>query len=162
MPLPIPARLELCQVRQALSVACFHITVAVNDFLPPKSLFFINATSTVRGKDGKQLTAVEEQVQRWQEHFGEILSTPAQEHEHEVNTTEHPLVINDPPKHTEIVQAIQQLKKKAAGPDGIPPEVFMASPNIMATLLEPTTWELEHFPDEWKNGYINKLPKRET
>ena len=59
---------------------------------------FINATSAVRGKDGKQLTAVEEQVQRWQEHFGKILSSPAQEHEHEVNTTEHPLVTNEPPK----------------------------------------------------------------
>jgi len=70
---------------------------------------FINATSAVRGKDGKQLTAVEEQVQRWQDHFGEILSTSAQEHEHEVNTTEHPLVINEktPPKHTEIVKAIK-------------------------------------------------------
>jgi len=60
---------------------------------------FINATSTARGKDGKQITAVEEeeQVQRWQEHFGEILSSPAQEHEHEVNTIEHSLVINEPP-----------------------------------------------------------------
>ena len=69
----------------------------------------------------------------------------------------------NPPKHTEIVKAIKQLKKKAAGPDGIPPEVFMASPNMTATLLEPlikTIWELEHFPDEWKNGYIIKLPNK--
>jgi len=63
---------------------------------------FINATSTVTGKDVKQLTAVEEQVQIWQEHFGEILSTPAQEHKHEVNTTKHPLVINEnPPPSTQ-------------------------------------------------------------
>jgi hypothetical protein len=47
-------------------------------------------------------------------------------------------VINEnPPKHTEIVKAIQQLKKKAAGPDGIPPEIFMACPSTMTTLLEP-------------------------
>jgi len=47
-------------------------------------------------------------------------------------------VINEnPPKHTEIVKAIQQLKKKAAGPDGIPPEIFMSCPNMMAALLEP-------------------------
>jgi len=38
----------------------------------------------------------------------------------------------------------------------------MASPNMMATLLETlikTTWKPEHFADEWKNGYIIKLPK---
>jgi len=103
-------------------------------------------------------------VQRWQEHFGEILSAPAQEREHDLNTTQHPTVINEnPPKYTEIVKAIKQLKKKAAGPDVIPPEIFMACPNTMATLLEPlikTTWELERFPDDWKNGYIIKLPKK--
>jgi len=127
-----------------------------------------NAVSQVRGKDGKQVTTVEEQVQRWQEHFGEILSAPAHELEHDINITEHPLAIKEtplPPKDTGIVRAIKQLKKKAAGPDGIPPEVFMACPNMMATLLEPLikiTWELEHFPDEWNNGYIIKLPKRTT
>jgi hypothetical protein len=36
---------------------------------------------------------------------------------------------------------------------------------LLRTLLEPLikiAWELEHFPDEWKNGYIIKLPKRVT
>ena len=74
------------------------------------------------------------------------------------------IVINEnPPKHTEIVKAIKQRKKKAAGPDGIPPDIFMACPNMMATFLEPlikTTWELERFPDDWKNGYFIKLPKK--
>jgi len=73
------------------------------------------------------------------------------------------MINENPPKHTEIFKAIKQLKKKAADPDGIPPEVFMARPNTLETLLEPlikTTWELEHFPDEWKNGYIFKLPKK--
>jgi len=86
-------------------------------------------------------------VQRWQEHFGEILSASAEEREHDLNTTQHPIGINEnPPKHTEIVKAIKQLKKKAAGPDGIPPKIFMACPNMTAPLLEPlikTTWELE-------------------
>ena len=39
----------------------------------------------------------------------------------------------------------------------------MACPNTMATLLEPlikTTWELERFPDDWKNSYIIKLQKK--
>jgi len=92
------------------------------------------------------------------------LSAPAQEREHDLNTTQHPIVINEnPPKHTEIVKAITQLKQKAAGPDGIGPEIFMACPNTMASFLEPlikTTWELEHFPYDSKNSYIIKLPKK--
>ena len=68
-------------------------------------------------------------MQRWQEHFGETLSAPAQECEHDLNTTQHPIGINEnPPKHIQIDKAIKQLKKKAAGPDGIPPEIFMACP----------------------------------
>ena len=72
------------------------------------------------------------------------------------------MINENPPKHTEIVKAIKQLKKKAAGPDGIPPEIFMAYTNTIATLLEPlikTTWELR-FPDDWKNSYIIELPKK--
>jgi len=101
-------------------------------------------------------------VQRWQERFGEILSAPAEEREHDLNTSQHPIGINEKPsKHTEIVKAINQLKKKkAAFPRGIPPEILMACPNTTATLLEPlikTTRELERFPVEWKNGYMIKL-----
>ena len=73
------------------------------------------------------------------------------------------MINGNPPKHTEMVKAIKQLKKKAADPDDIPPEIFTACPNTTAALLEPlikTTWELERFPDEWKNGYIIKLPKK--
>ena len=46
---------------------------------------------------------------------------------------------------------------------GIPPEILVACPNTMVTILEPpikTTWELERFPDVWKNGCIIKLPKK--
>jgi len=59
------------------------------------------AISQVRGKGGKQLTTVEEQVLRWQEHFGEILSAPAHEHEHDINTTQHPLAKNENPPSTQ-------------------------------------------------------------
>jgi len=42
-------------------------------------------------------------VQRWQERFGEILSAPAEEREHDLNTTQHPIGINEnPSKHAEI------------------------------------------------------------
>ena len=96
---------------------------------------FTNAASLVRGKYGNQLIAVEEQVQRWQEqvqrwqeqvqrwqeHFGEILSAPTQEHEHDLNTTQHPIVINgNPPKHAEIVKVLKQLKKESNRPRRYP------------------------------------------
>jgi hypothetical protein len=92
----------------------------------------------VKGKNGKQIMTIDGQVQRWLEHFDEILSTPAQEVEHNLIITPHLIPINEnPPRHTEVVKVIKQLKKKAVGPDGIPPEIFTACPNTMATLIEP-------------------------
>jgi len=74
-----------------------------------------------------------------------------------------------PPKHTEIVKAIKQLKRKAVGPDGIPPEIFVACPNTMATLLEPPikTRTLPRRMEKWlyhqatKTGWLERLQELE-
>lgn len=61
-------------------------------------------------------------------------------------------------------KAIQKLKNnKAAGDDGIPPELLKADTDLMASLLQPIikdTWENEELPDGWDTGLIVKLPKK--
>lgn len=54
-------------------------------------------------------------MQRWQEHFGEILSASTastQDHENDINATEHPLAINENPTNTRkyLVKAIKQFE----------------------------------------------------
>jgi hypothetical protein len=53
--------------------------------------------------------------------------------------------------------------RKAASPDNIPPELFKICPTTNAKLLHPllkTCWDNEQIPEEWKDGFIIKLPKK--
>jgi hypothetical protein len=65
----------------------------------------------------------------------------------------------------EIKRAINQLKsRKAAGLDNVPPELFKTCHTAIAKLLHPllkTCWDNEQVPEEWKDGLIIKLPKKD-
>ena len=84
----------------------------------------------------------------------------------DISETEGPLlnVSIQAPSKAEIVRALKQLKNgKAAGPDGIPPEVLKIDPITTAEMLHPLflkIWEVERVPSEWKHGYLVKLPKK--
>ena len=52
---------------------------------------------------------------------------------------------------------------KAAGPDGIPPEALKADVQTSTEMIHPLLmkiWETEQIPEEWKKGYLVKLPKK--
>ena len=52
---------------------------------------------------------------------------------------------------------------KAAGPDGIPPEAIEADLETSAEMLYNLfgkIWETYEIPDDWKEGYLIKLPKK--
>ncbi|RUS87436.1 hypothetical protein EGW08_004811 [Elysia chlorotica] len=55
------------------------------------------------------------------------------------------------------------LPGKAAGPDGIPPEALKANIQTSTEMLHPLLnkiWEQECVPEDWKKGYLVKLPKK--
>ena len=58
----------------------------------------------------------------------------------------------------------RQLKSgKATGPDNIPAEALKADVGITVSLLHllfKRIWEEEEIPFDWKEGLINKLPKK--
>ena len=64
-----------------------------------------------------------------------------------------------------IVNAITKLKNnKAAGSDGIHPEMLKYGGPAMVNLLQTicnTVWENESIPEYWKIGTIITLPKKE-
>ena len=68
------------------------------------------------------------------------------------------------PNRDEIKKAIIQLNNsKSAGPDGIPAEALKADLETSADMLQPLfelMWEKEEVPQDWKEGYIVKLPKK--
>ena len=64
----------------------------------------------------------------------------------------------------EILLAIKQQKSgKAAGPDNIPPEALKQAEEINTEVLHmlfKDIWEKEDIPNDWREGYIVKIPKK--
>ena len=114
----------------------------------------------VKDKEGNAIIGNEQQLDRWAEHFEELLNRPAPP-----NPAEDDLPINcDIPAREEIKKAIQQLKKnKASGPDDIPAEALKAVVDTSVELLYPLfgkIWEEEEVPADWREGYLIKIPKK--
>ena len=128
---------------------------------------FANNCSTVKDKNGENLTSTTDQINRWYEHFNTSLSTLPDGNE---DISESPNPSNDAripttePSYEEVKKAIKLLKcNKAAGPDNIPPELLVHCPDIVETVIYPliiNVWQQEKLPDDWKEGLIVKLPKK--
>ncbi|VDP06744.1 unnamed protein product, partial [Schistosoma curassoni] len=82
----------------------------------------------VKSKEGEVITNIEEQRNRWVEHFNELLNRPSPLNPPNIQAAHTDLPINvGPPTIEEISMAIRQIKSgKAAGPDNIPAEALKA------------------------------------
>ena len=127
-------------------------------------------TVPIRDKEGKTVTSIEGQIQRWKEYLEEILNTSTSflgkeetERLPQPPLPELPISIR-PPSKREIVDAIKTMKNgKAAGSDHIPAEVLKTDSCATADILLPLfqdIWQKEKFPKEWKEGIVIKVPKK--
>lgn len=119
----------------------------------------------IMDKNGQLLSTPEDQLNRWVEHFKEVLNRPPPAEKPHIPMAQTQLKIKcDRPTKTEIKAAIKQLKPgKAAGPDNIPPEALKADVNTSTDMLYSLfgrIWEDEKTPTEWAEGHIVKLPKK--
>ena len=105
----------------------------------------------VKDKNGNTMTTMEDQRQRWAEHFKELLNRPAPETLADIQPAEHYLPIDcHTPSEEEIIKAIKTLKNgKSPGPDLIPAEALKADATTTAKILHPLftkIWETEELP----------------
>ena len=119
----------------------------------------------VRAESGEVLTDQEDQRKRWAEHFRKLLNRPPPIEMPDIESADTPLQVNENrPGKAEIKRAIKHLKNgKAAGPDGIPPEAIktdLSTSTEMLYELFGKIWETNEVPDDWKEGYLIKLPKK--
>ena len=119
----------------------------------------------VKDKQGQTITDTDQQLERWAEHFEELLNRPAPQNPPNIAEADNDIEICcDPPTKDEIIRAIKRMKNgKAAGPDGIPAEALKTDVETTADLLLPLfekIWEQEKVPTDWKDGHIIKLPKK--
>ena len=68
--------------------------------------------------------------------------------------------------HQEILKAMAQLPtNKSAGPDKLLNEFFINGKEVLSTallILFNKLFEMGHFPEEWYEGYIIPLHKKEA
>ena len=119
----------------------------------------------IKSKDGKSLNSEDEIKNRWVEHFSSVLNQPQPTETINVEEPSESLEIDTCPiTEEEIVYAITKLKNnKAAGSDGIHPEMLKYGGPAMVNLLQTicnTVWENESIPEDWKIGTIITLPKK--
>jgi hypothetical protein len=112
--------------------------------LPGKG--FSRNNKPVRNKKGEILSTQEQQLQRWREHFSEILNReqeqePQRQEEENIserNVQPDPRINLDPPIRAEVRAAIKQMKsRKAPGTDNISPEVLKVDIETSVDMLHP-------------------------
>ena len=79
----------------------------------------------------------DKQLNRWAEHFEELLNRPAPQNQPDIQPAETDLPIDyNNPIREDIKKAIAHMKNgKVAGPDGIPAEALKADVNTSVEML---------------------------
>ena len=126
---------------------------------------FKKSERPIRDKNGSVLMGADKQLNRWAEHFEELLNRPAPHNQPDIQLAETDLPIDyNKPTREEIKKAIAHMKTgKVAGPDGIPAEALKADVNNSVEMLHSLfeeIWEKEEIPAEWKEGYRIKIPNK--
>ena len=126
---------------------------------------YAKAEVPVKDKNGEVPMGEELQRDRWREHFEELLNRPVPTERPDILPAMEDLEIDcGCPTKEEINKAIRQQRSgKAAGPDNIPAEALKADAGVSADILHPFfehLWETESVPEEWKEGYLVKIPKK--
>jgi hypothetical protein len=118
----------------------------------------------VKDKNGNTVQGKKQELDRWLEHFKELLNRPAPTNPPHINPDNDLDIDSERPTREEIRDAIQHLKRgKAAGPDNIPAEALKADLKTTVNMLYPLfgrIWEEEEVPEEWKESHLIKLPKK--
>ena len=118
-------------------------------------------------KDGKVVTAEKEKLERWCEHFNELLNVDSKSDLTQVNELKEYKVLRElanVPRIEEVEKAIKDLKcNKAAGPDDISAEMLKAGGGVIIDWLSvffQQVWSTNSVPQSWKDAIMIPLHKK--
>lgn len=119
----------------------------------------------IKGKHEEILSTVEQQLQRWREHFQEVMNMESDGIQLPEEIIGQELEINtDPPTKEELMKAIQQMKSgKSPGSDQLTADLLKIDVTLAADILHPLMekiWIEETLPQDWKEGTVVKVPKK--
>ena len=124
-----------------------------------------NQDLTVKVIDGSTITEENAKLERWREHFQQLLKRCDKPTLADINEAEQDLDIElGPITVQEVKDAIKKLKNgKTPGDDNVYAEMLKAGKQEMSQLFQHTlqdVWDNEVIPNAWKRGTISKLPKK--
>ena len=91
----------------------------------------------MKDKDGKIITNLKQQLERWKNHFAELLNGESIPDAPDLPPGDDLDVDTGPITKTEIIKALKKIKNgKAPGPDQIPREVLKTIPEVTYTILK--------------------------
>ncbi len=128
----------------------------------------VSGTTPILSADGSTLLTEKEKIlDRWAEHFNNVLNRPSTINEEAISKLPQVEVdssLSVPPTVEETEEAINLLSNgKAPGPDAIPAEVYKAGGRVLVeklTELFQSMWNQEALPQEFKDASIIHLYKR--
>lgn len=124
----------------------------------------INSNKPVKDKEGNFISNNTDQLNRWKEYFTECLNREKIGNPPDIPEGDDLDVDVGPITRNEIIKAVKALKAgKAPGPDNIPPEALKQDPEQTATVMQDLlqkVWDEGTVPEDWRTGYIVKLPKK--
>ena len=121
---------------------------------------------TILNKEENPITATAETLDRWAEHFKELLNRPTEEPVQSRHSATQSLATigTTPPTFVEKKEAVHRLKNhKAAGTNNILPELYKhGGDSLTAALTElaDMIWNQQAISSEWKTAII--LPSQFT
>ena len=122
-------------------------------------------SEVIKEVNGDVITNQHRRVDRWAEHFNELLNRPPPPADRPEGDFNHYLKIMDCiPSIEEVKQAVKQLRSgSAAGEDGIPPELWKYGGYaliVRLTMLMQLIWSTGTIPCDWYLSIILPLYKK--
>ncbi|CAG2254605.1 unnamed protein product [Mytilus edulis] len=118
-----------------------------------------NNDTPVLSKNGEVLTSESQKLERWAEHFREVLNREPPDKPAQFDNTEDKIEIDISEEKIElgeIKKALCKLKNsKSAGVDNISAELLKADVETTASILQTLfsrIWEEEVIPEDWEEG----------
>ena len=125
-----------------------------------------STVTPVQASDGTFLTEKAHILERWTEHFSQLLNKTSSIEDRTIqDKPQRPLIhtLDGPPTKAETVKVIGQLQSgKAPGPDGTPPKIFKVGGEALTEQLVSMFqlfWERGDVPKDLKDANIVRLYK---
>ena len=125
-----------------------------------KGIFPANI-STIKDKNGKDLTEAEEIFKRWQEYTEELYKTAPNDPENHNGVVSH---LEPDILEYEVKWALGSITmNKASGGDRIPAELFQIlkvdAVKVLHSLCQQI-WKTQQWPQDWKRSVFIPIPKK--